>query len=95
MTPERLRLTVQKAADKIYYPQCLEYIEANLQPEFHSLARATLVYYLPTRIADLPTLQERRAAVASIPKDAEPDHTLDFVKSAITQLFAKGRRKAG
>jgi hypothetical protein len=82
---------VKLAAKKTYYPQCLEYIEANLDPDFHDLAKATLPYYLPSNILDLPSKDERRAAIDSIPDDATPSHTKDIVKIGVKLLWKKDR----
>lgn len=87
MKPDKLRHFVKMAAEKIYYPRCLEAIEESLDPAFHSLARATLVYYLPRVIAALPTVQERRDAIDSIPDDADPSHTKDLVKIGVKMAW--------
>jgi len=77
------------AAEKIYYPQCVEYIKHTLAPQFHQLARATLVYYLPSQIVNLKTKEERRKAIDSIPEDADPKHTKQLVTHGVKAMWKK------
>ena len=72
MKPSKFNAEIKLAAKKTYYPQCLQYIEDNLDPDFHDLAKATLPYYLPSNILELPSKDERRAAIDSIPDNATP-----------------------
>jgi len=37
MKPDKLRVLVKNAAEKIYYPQCLKHIEGSMPKEFHAL----------------------------------------------------------
>lgn len=92
MKPASFNAQVKLAAKKTYYPQCLKYIEDNLAPEFHDLAKATLVYHLPSNILDLPSREERKAAIDSIPDDAVPSHSKDLVKIGVQMLWKKERR---
>lgn len=92
MKPASFNAQVKLAAKKTYYPQCLKYIEDNLAPEFHHLAKATLVYHLPSNILDLPSREERKAAIDSIPDDAVPSHSKDLVKLGVQMLWKKERR---
>lgn len=89
MQPSHLRVTVKNAADKIYYPQCIDYLEKNLPEEFIDLAKATLPYYLPSRILDLPSKDERRKAIDSIPADTYPKHTKQLVMSGVQAMWKK------
>lgn len=89
MKPDTLRKTVEFSAGKIYYPLCIEYIERELPTEFHDLAKATLPYYLPSVICDLPTKEERRKAIDAIPIDANPKHTKDLVKNGVKIMWKK------
>ena len=84
---------VKLAAQKTYYPQCLAYLDEHLDFDFHDLAKSTLPYYLPKNILDLPTIEERRAAIDSIPDDAVPSHTKDLVKIGVQMLWKKERKK--
>lgn len=92
MKPASFNAQIKLAAKKTYYPQCLKYIEDNLAPEFHHLAKATLVYHLPSNILDLPSREERKAAIDSIPDDAVPSHSKDLVKLGVQMLWKKERR---
>lgn len=92
MKPASFNAQIKLAAKKTYYPQCLKYIEDNLTPEFHDLAKATLVYHLPSNILDLPSREERKAAIDSIPDDAVPSHSKDLVKLGVQMLWKKERR---
>lgn len=89
MKPDRLRTLVKNAAAKIYYPQCLLYIENNMHEDFHRLARATLIYYLPSQIVNLKTKSERREAINSIPTKADPAHTKEFIVNGVKALWKK------
>ena len=91
MKPAAFNAQIKLAAKKTYYPQCLQYIEDNLDPDFHGLAKATLPYYLPSSILDLPSKEERREAIDSIPDDAVPSHTKDIVKIGVKLLWKKDR----
>ena len=91
MKPAQFNAEIKLAAKKTYYPQCLQYIEDNLTPEFHDLAKATLVYYLPSNILDLPSRKERKAAIESIPHDATPSHTRQLVEHGVKTLWQKER----
>jgi hypothetical protein len=91
MKPADFNAKIKLAAKKIYYPQCLQYIEDNLDPDFHGLAKATLPYYLPSSILDLPSKEERRKAIDSIPDDAVPSHTKDIVMIGVKLLWKKDR----
>lgn len=93
MKPDKLRVLVKNAAEKIYYPQCLEYIEENMKPQFRQLAKATLMYYLPRAILDLSTKEERRAAIDSIPDDLDITHFKPIVKLSVKSLWESDRRK--
>jgi len=87
--PGNFRATVKKSAEKIYYPQCLEYIANNLPDDFHALARATLIYYLPSQIVTLKTKEERRAAIDSIPENADPKHSKELVSQGVRIAWKK------
>lgn len=89
MNPTQLRKTVEIAAGKIYYPQCVEYIRGAMKPEFHDLALSTLPYYLPSQILDLSTKEERRNAIQSIPQDAVPKHTRQLVENGVKAMWKK------
>ena len=92
MKPAAFNAQIKLAAKKTYYPQCLQYIEANLAPEFHDLAKATLIYYLPANILDLPTKEDRRAAIESIPHDATPSHTRQLIEQGVKTLWRKEQK---
>lgn len=89
MQPIQLRKAVEKSAEKIYYPQCVEYLERELKPEFIDLAKATLPYYLPSRIVELKSREDRRKAIDSIPRDAYPKHTKDLVMNGVKAMWIK------
>jgi|TARA_R100000951_G_scaffold87464_1_gene75243 hypothetical protein len=91
MKPAKFNAEIKLAAKKTYYPQCLQYIEDNLDPDFHDLAKATLPYYLPSNILELPSKDERRAAIDSIPDNATPSHSKDLVKIGVEMLWKKDR----
>ena len=91
MKPAQFNAEIKLAAKKTYYPQCLQYIEDNLEPAFHDLAKATLVYYLPSNILDLPSRDERKAAIDSIPHNATPSHTRQLVEHGVMTLWKKER----
>tara|TARA_R110002050_G_scaffold193528_1_gene328514 strand:- start:348 stop:635 length:288 start_codon:yes stop_codon:yes gene_type:complete len=95
MKPDKLRVLVKNAAEKIYYPQCLKHIEGSMPKEFHALARATLIYYLPSQIADLQTKKERREAINSIPEIADPIHTKEFITNGVKAIWKKRVRVSG
>ena len=89
MHPGTFRATVKKSAEKIYYPQCLKYLQSNLPDDFQSLARATLIYYLPSQIVTLKTKEERRAAIDAIPDDADPKHSKQLVSQGVKIAWKK------
>lgn len=89
MHPGNFRAIVKNAAGKIYYPQCLNYLQKNLPDDFQSLARATLIYYLPNQIVTLKTKEERRAAIDSIPENADPKHSKQLVSQGVRIAWKK------
>ena len=91
MRPSDFNRLIKLAAKQTYYPLCIKYIEDNLDEGFHPLALATLVYYLPRNILDLPTKQERKAAIESIPHEATPSHTKQLVEHGVTRLWERER----
>jgi hypothetical protein len=91
MRPSKFNAEVKLAAKKIYYPQCLQYIEEHLDPDFHDLAKATIMYYLPNNILSLPSKEDRRLAIESIPDDCIPSHTKHFVKQGVKMLWKKDK----
>jgi hypothetical protein len=60
--------------------------------EFHALARATLIYYLPSQIADLQTKEERREAINSIPEIADPIHTKQFIINGVKGIWKNAHK---
>lgn len=93
MKPDRFRALVKIAAEKIQYPLCLKAIEGSMHKDFHALARATLIYYLPSQIVGLKTKEERREAINSIPEIADPIHTKQFIIHGV-QVIWKNAHKA-
>lgn len=91
MKPDLFRVIMKNAAEKIYYPQCLLYIQMSLPAEFHDMAMATLPYYLPSQILKLETVAERREAIESIPDDAKPSHSKSLVKLGVRTVWEKDR----
>ena len=91
MRPSDFNRLIKLAAQQTYYPQCIRFIEDNLDEGFHPLALATLVYYLPRNILDLQSKEERRSAIDSIPDDATPSHTKQLVKHGVTRLWERER----
>ena len=89
MKPAQLKAELKFAAKKIYYPLVVEYIRANLEPEFHDLALASVIFYLPDQILSLPTKEERRQAIDSIPTDAYPAHSRDMVEAGVKILWKR------
>ena len=94
MKPDLFRSIMKNAAEKTYYPQCLMYIEMNMPPEMHDLAKATLPYLLPSNILALKTKQERREAIDSIPGGAYPLFAKDIVKLGVQNIWSKNKRNA-
>lgn len=92
MKPDAFNMQIKIAAEKTLYPQCLMYIEGNMHKDFHSMANATLMYYLPRNILNLKTKQERKKAIDSIPEDVEPAHFKQFVINGVRSLWDKDRR---
>ncbi len=92
MKPDLFRAIMKNAAEKIYYPQCLQYIEISMPAEMHDLAKATLPYLLPSNILSLKTKEERREAIDSIPDDATPAFTKDIVKLGVQNIWNKDKR---
>jgi len=91
MKPDLFRSIMKNAAEKIYYPQCLMYIEMSMPAEMHDLAKATLPYLLPSNILALKTKDERREAIDSIPDDAYPEFAKDLVKLGVQTIWKKDR----
>ena len=87
MKPDKFRDLVKIAAEKIQYPLCLKAIEESMHKDFHALARATLIYYLPDQIAGLKTKEERRDAINSIPDIADPIHTKQFIMHGVKVIW--------
>ena len=94
MKPDLFRAIMKNAAEKIYYPQCLQYIEISMPAEMHDLAKATLPYLLPSNIRALKTKEERREAIDSSPDDATPAFTKDIVKLGVQNIWNKDKRNA-
>ena len=94
MKQDLFRAIMKNAAEKIYYPQCLQYIEISMPTEMHDLAKATLPYLLPSNILSLKTKEERREAIDSIPDDATPAFTKDIVKLGVQNIWNKDKRNA-
>jgi hypothetical protein len=92
LKPDRFRALVKNAAAKIQYPLCLKYIEGNMHKDFHALARATLIYYLPSQIVGLKTKEERREAINSIPEIADPIHTKQFIMHGVKVLWKNANK---
>ena len=91
MRPSDFNRLIKLAAKQTYYPLCIKYIEDNLDEGFHTLALATLVYYLPKNILNLPSKEERRAAIDSIPHKATPSHTRQLVEHGVMTLWKRER----
>ena len=92
MKPDLFRIIMKNAAEKIYYPQCLMYIEGSMPAEFHDLAKSTLIYLLPSNILSLKTKEERRAAIDSIPDDAHPAFAKDLVRLGVQTIWNKDKK---
>tara|TARA_R110002153_G_scaffold272575_1_gene441459 strand:- start:1490 stop:1783 length:294 start_codon:yes stop_codon:yes gene_type:complete len=92
LKPDLFRVIVKNAAAKIYYPQCIQYIEMSLPVEFHDLAKSTLPYYLPSQILTLKTVEQRRDAIDSIPDDAKPSHTKSLVKLGVRSVWNREKK---
>jgi len=90
--PDAFNAQIKIAAEKTYYPQCQEYIRGNMHADFHLMANATLMYYLPRNILNLKTKEERKEAIDSIPEDATPAHFKQFVVNGVRSLWAKDRK---
>ena len=87
MRPSDFNRLIKLAAKQTYYPLCIKYLDEG----FHPLALATLVYYLPRNILDLPSKEERRAAIESIPHEAIPSHTRQLVEHGVKRLWERER----
>lgn len=81
----RMRQECSAAAEKIYYPDCIEHLKENVPEELFDLARDTLMYYMPRNIIALETLEERRLAVECIPEGA--GYTKWWVKIRMRELW--------
>ena len=92
MKPALFNTIMKNAAEKIYYPQCLLYIEGSMPAEFYDLAKSTLIYLLPSNILRLATLEERRAAIDSIPDDAHPAFAKDIVRLGVQTIWNNDKR---
>lgn len=91
MKPNKLRFECQQAAKKIHYAEVCKYIDEKFEPQFRSLARSTVVFYLPSEILKLDTGKARRDAVMSIPLDADPKHSRSLVEQGVKILFKRRR----
>ncbi len=85
---QSLLTVVRKAAEKKFYPDCVEYIENNLKVDHRQLAIANLIYFLPPQIVMLDTVEERRKAIESIPDICDPPHLKSAIKSSVRRLWA-------
>ena len=95
MRPSDFNRLIKLAAKQTYYPLCLQFIEDNLEEGFHDLATATLPYYLCSNILDLPSKEERTAAIDSIPLNATPSHTRQLVENGVMTLWRRNRKRNG
>jgi hypothetical protein len=77
----------QSAVKKIHYPSVIEELHKNLDKEYWGLAEATIIYFLPRAILDLPTKLERQEALASIPGQTNPTNLKQFVEEGILHLW--------
>jgi hypothetical protein len=84
---QALLLQVKQSSRMVYYPECVAEIERIVDARHRDLAKANLMYFLPQEIAALKTLEERRAAIASIPDDCQPDFLKGYVKQQILKIF--------
>lgn len=61
---------------------------------FRSLVRDLMVGFLASKIYDLPTKEQRRAAIDDIPLDCDPPWARSLVECQVLFMW-KQRKKAG
>ena len=79
------------AAEKAHYPQVIAELHKNIDKKWWDIADSTIIFFLPRAILDLPTKQERRAALDSIPKNTKVSNLRQFVEDGITIMWEKER----
>ena len=83
----------ESAAKKTHYPSVIEYLHNTLEEQYWGLAEATVMYFLPRAILDLPTKLERREALDSIPVDGHITGLRMFVENGILALWEHERQQ--
>jgi hypothetical protein len=58
-----------RAAEHLKYPDMKVYLEDQLDPELQDLAMKLCLIFVCSRIADLSSLEERRAVIDTYPSD--------------------------
>lgn len=86
----QLHYACERAAGLTHYPAVLERLHRDLDPEFWDLGEATLRFFLPSAILDLPTKLDRREAIDSIP---DPD-LREFVENGIMAIWEQRKKAA-
>ena len=89
MRPAEFRHKVQQAARKVFWGDVMAEIEKEFDPQFHDLARETVIYYMAEVICDLPNESERIAAVQSIPDDCQPSHAKPLIIQGCRVVWKK------
>ena len=84
----------EAAAKKIQYPLVIEHLHTELDEEFWEIAESTVIYFLPRAILALPTKQERRDALETIPNDGKIKSLRLFVENGIVVLWEQGKKVA-
>lgn len=87
MKPAELRKIVEQAADRIFYPDIVGYLDKHLDKQFHPLAKGLLQYFLVSRIMDLNSREERKRALDLLPEGDEVPHLKEFVRYTILRLW--------
>lgn len=85
---------VRKAAEKKFYPDCVDYIKIHLKADHQELAIANLIYFLPGEIISLKSVEERRKAIDAIPDDCNPPHLKSAIKESVRRLWKTARSRA-
>ena len=89
----QLHKICESAAKKTHYPSVIEELHKKLPREWWECGEATLWYFLPRAILDLPTKLERQEAIASIPKDTDPPNMKGFVESGVIALWRQEKKR--
>ena len=91
MMPGELRQIVERSAKRVYWPEIVAELKSRLPQGFLPLAINNLIYYLPSVIVELPSKNERRAAIDAIPDDCEPWFLKEDIMHRVRFLYSSAR----